>query len=95
MLHFYLLIRGLLLQSLVPEFSFRDFFVRVVLPVLLIASIIVAISLPIIRIPDGAVRFFLMFSVDILLGGTLVFFLILDKDQRKSVLSFIKTKFAC
>ena len=90
-----LLIRGLLLQSLVPEFNFRDFFVRVVLPVLLIASIIVAISLPIIRIPDGAVRFFLMFSVDILLGGTLVFFLILDKDQRKSVLSFIKTKFAC
>ena len=89
-----LLIRGYILQRLIPEFSFRRFATGVIIPIIIVALIVICITYPIVKFTNEPLRFFAVFSVDLIVGSFLAFIVVLDKNQRDSVLDFIKTRIA-
>ena len=81
-----LLMRSLILKQLIPSFSLRLYFYRVVLPILLIA---VLISVPmyyvIEQMPQGFLRLVVVGLVDVLVGGFSILFIALDNNQRRTL----------
>lgn len=86
-------IRGVILHRYIPFFSYRNYTTSVLIPILLIAFILVAFTLPLIMtMDDGLLRCALVFALNVVLGLTAFLYIGLNNEQRLRVYSFIHSK---
>ena len=88
-----LAIRAIALHMYIPEFSFSKLLASVYGPLFGILLVTLLAVLPICYyLEDGFFRCSLVFMFDIIVGSLSSFYVALNKEQRRRVLSFVKSK---
>lgn len=88
-----LAIRGVILHDYIKSFSYKFFFLKVLMPIFIIAIILIlSTNVVAVSLEEGLVRCMMVFVINIVVGSVSFLYVGLNKEQRKRVLSFIKSK---